>query len=386
MTFPAALVGASVRVLRTAAGRRALHLLLLVGGLFALGFLCGEQAHAADGTATTVGAAQAAPVAATTDRVPAAGADLAAKVVRGADPGRATDADAATGPGRTADADGAVDSGRATRVGGAVDSGQAVRAGGAVDAGRVIHAGHVTEAGGVAGDGRSVASVRQLRQLRETVVGRVTQVVRAAEPVGTAGAGRVVGSVEALRGVSEQAAEPVRRLADDASGTVGRTRTAAPPVSVPDLDGLPGLPDLTDPLTPRQQPPAAGSPGNTGTSVPVPAGERRARTGARDTFAAPVPVSPYGPEAPSAFRPSAPATARQAVAPAEASGLPAPAGDPDGALGKQAAVDGTTSRHGDAQAVTLTDRAPLRLAPGTLAHADAPGTRERHRDIPVFPG
>ncbi|MGY4992822.1 hypothetical protein [Streptomyces sp. 900105245] len=250
----------------------------------------------------------------------------------------------------------------------------------------MIRAGHVTEAGGVAGDGRSVASVRQLRQLRETVVGRVTQVVRAAEPVGTAGAGRVVGSVEALRSVSEQAAEPVRRLADDASGTVGRTRTAAPPVSVPDLDGLPGLPDLTDPLTPRQQPPAAGSPGNTGTSVPVPAGERRARAGARDAFAAPVPVSPYGPEAPSAFRPSAPATARHAVAPAEAPGLPAPAGDPDGALGKQAAVDGTTSRHGDAQAVTLTDRAPLRLAPGTLAHADAPGTRERHRDIPVFPG
>ncbi|ROP51481.1 hypothetical protein EDD94_0905 [Streptomyces sp. PanSC9] len=250
----------------------------------------------------------------------------------------------------------------------------------------MIHAGHVTEAGGVAGGGRSVASVRQLRQLRETVVGRVTGVVRAAEPVGTAGAGRVVGSVEALRGVSEQAAEPVRRLADDASGTVGRTRTAAPPVSVPDLDGLPGLPDLTDPLTPRQQPPAAGSPGNTGTSVPVFPGERRARTGARDAFAAPVPVSPYGPEALSAFRPPAPATARHAVAPAEAPGLPAPAGDPDGALGKQAAVDGTTSRHGDAQAVTLTDRAPLRLAPGTLAHADAPGTRERHRDIPVFPG
>ncbi|MCZ0987409.1 hypothetical protein O1M54_20140 [Streptomyces diastatochromogenes] len=54
-------------------------------------------------------------------------------------------------------------------------------------------------------------------------------------------------------------------------------------------------------------------------------------------------------------------------------------------LGKQAA-DGTASRHGDAYAVTLDGRAPLRLLPGTAARVDAPGTRERHRDIPVFPG
>ncbi|PKW09573.1 hypothetical protein SAMN05428944_3265 [Streptomyces sp. 1222.5] len=235
----------------------------------------------------------------------------------------------------------------------------------------------------MAGDGRPAVSVRQLR---ETAVGRVTQVVRTAEAVGTAGAGRVAGSAEAVRGVTERAAEPVRTLTDDASGTVGRTRTAAPTVSVPDLDGLPGLPDLTDCLTPRQQPPTAGSQEDSGTSVPVPAGERQARTGARNAFAPSAPVSPYGPEAPSALRPSAPVTVRHAVAPAEAPGLPAPAGDPDGALGKQAAVDGTTSRHGDAQAVTLADRAPLRLAPGTLAHVDAPGILERHRDIPVFPG
>ncbi len=371
LTFPAALVGASVRVLRTAAGRRALQLLLLVSGLFALGFLCGEQAHAADGTATTVEAVQAAPVVATTDRVPAAGADLAAKAVRGADSGRA------------ADAGGVLTSDRAARTGGAVTSDRAARTGGAVDSGRAVDAGRVAEGGRVAGDGRPAVSVRQLR---ETAVGRMTQVVRTAEAVGTAGAGRVAGSVEAVRGVTERAAEPVRTLTDDASGTVGRTRTAAPTVSVPDLDGLPGLPDLTDRLTPRQQPPTAGPQEDSGTSVPVPGGGRRARTGARNAFAASAPVSPYGPEAPSALRPSAPATVRHAVAPAEAPGLPAPAGDPDGALGKQAAVDGTTSRHGDAQAVTLADRAPLRLAPGTLAHVDAPGILERHRDIPVFPG
>lgn len=37
--------------MRGAAGRRVLQVVLLVGGLFALGFLYGEQAHAADGTA-----------------------------------------------------------------------------------------------------------------------------------------------------------------------------------------------------------------------------------------------------------------------------------------------------------------------------------------------
>ncbi|MEU2773612.1 hypothetical protein ABZ646_11890 [Streptomyces sp. NPDC007162] len=39
-----------MRVLRTVTGRRALHLALLVGGLLALGFLCGGQAQAAEGT------------------------------------------------------------------------------------------------------------------------------------------------------------------------------------------------------------------------------------------------------------------------------------------------------------------------------------------------
>ncbi|MET7810826.1 hypothetical protein ABZT26_08185 [Streptomyces sp. NPDC005395] len=49
MIWSAALPGAVLRVLRTAAGRRALHVALLVGGLFVLGLLCGGRAQAADG-------------------------------------------------------------------------------------------------------------------------------------------------------------------------------------------------------------------------------------------------------------------------------------------------------------------------------------------------
>lgn len=52
MTWPTALPVAAPRVPRTAVGRRALQLALLVAGLFALGFLCGEQAHAADSVPT----------------------------------------------------------------------------------------------------------------------------------------------------------------------------------------------------------------------------------------------------------------------------------------------------------------------------------------------
>lgn len=59
MTPPAVelpLAGAALRMThmtRSVAGRRALRLALLVAGLFALGLLCGERAHAADGLVST---------------------------------------------------------------------------------------------------------------------------------------------------------------------------------------------------------------------------------------------------------------------------------------------------------------------------------------------
>lgn len=49
LTSSAALSGAAVRMLRTAAGRRALQVALLVGGVLVIGLLCGERAYAADG-------------------------------------------------------------------------------------------------------------------------------------------------------------------------------------------------------------------------------------------------------------------------------------------------------------------------------------------------
>ncbi|MEU0455661.1 hypothetical protein ABZ322_22155 [Streptomyces sp. NPDC006129] len=63
-----------------------------------------------------------------------------------------------------------------------------------------------------------------------------------------------------------------------------------------------------------------------------------------------------------------------------------PGGRPDGALGNRAVADNSTPRHGDAHAVTLDHRAPLRLVPGATARSYAAATRDRHRDVNVFPG
>ncbi|MFE6987968.1 hypothetical protein ACFVFN_07170, partial [Streptomyces pharetrae] len=65
---------------------------------------------------------------------------------------------------------------------------------------------------------------------------------------------------------------------------------------------------------------------------------------------------------------------------------PAPTGGDSGVLGSRAAADNGGSRHGDVCAVTAVQRAPLRPVPGVLAWADAGETRDRYRDIPVFPG
>ncbi|MGJ5833347.1 hypothetical protein [Streptomyces ossamyceticus] len=63
-----------------------------------------------------------------------------------------------------------------------------------------------------------------------------------------------------------------------------------------------------------------------------------------------------------------------------------PGGVPTGALGGHSAVDNGGPRHAEPHAVTSLLRAPLSLAPGAIAADVADGTRERHRDIPEFPG
>ncbi|MGW5425678.1 hypothetical protein ACWET9_00450 [Streptomyces sp. NPDC004059] len=287
MTFPAALLGTTVRVLRTAAGRRALQLVLLVGGLFALGFLCGEQAHAADG----------APV-----------------------PTRATSV-------RSVGAAGHGDVGRAVRTA----------------THRVATQAHTV-------GGQAATPVREV----------LTTVSRTVDTVGT---------------VEETAARAV----------VDKPRTSAPSLPLP---GLPHGTDVPVDLAPEPESTAPRPQRSGGTAASVATErqkQRHARVQGRTAAGAPVRAAVFGPEAAPVPRPAAHTVARHGAAALGVPGRPVPAGDSDGVLGKQAA-DGSASRHSDAHAVTLDCRAPLRLVPGAAARVDAPRTRDRHRDIPVFPG
>lgn len=287
MILQAALSGAALRVTRTAAGRRALQVALLVGGLFVLGLLFGGRAQAADG-------------------VPSAPTESVRSL-----PGSARAAVAAT-PAET------------TTKG--------------VAAQPTVVTQHVV---------RSVDArvVRPVGDLVQSVAEGLTDVQAKVPPLPTL---------------------PEPSLPDSPSR--------------PGMPTLPGLPEsppppvhtLPAPETPASQP---DSP------VTSPAGGPASDGGS----AAAGPLT-YGPRfVADADGSEVVRTAVHRPAPAGPAHR-APTGDPGGALGAKSAVDHGTPRHGDAHAVTPDHRAPLRLAPGAAARVDADGTRDRQRDIPVFPG
>ncbi|MEU9344824.1 hypothetical protein AB0D74_26865 [Streptomyces sp. NPDC048278] len=301
MTSPAVLSGAVVRVLRTTQGRRALQLALLVGGVLALGFLCGQQAQAAEGMASKPSLTSA-----VTSAVPH-------RLAPHREPGTARKPVAEAPP--------------------------------VVD--------------GVGGVVRSVTG---------TVTGTVSDTVAGtvASPVVSALTETLTETVtETVRQVTELPALPVVQVPE------------LPVVSTPPAESAPA------PVTPAPGPTQA----QPRTPVTHDTGHEKPRT---ETDTAD-PAMSYGPRIAAPAFASGGAThadghrAARAGRAVDAPARPAPAGDPDGALGK-AAVDGTASRHGDAYAVTFADRAPLRLAPAAAARFDAAGTRDRYRDIPLFPG
>ncbi|MBJ6639992.1 hypothetical protein H4K36_22860 [Streptomyces sp. DHE7-1] len=363
MTLTAAPFGTAVRTLRTAAGRRALQLALLLGGLLALGFLCGEQAHAAEGTpAVPVSSAQprtghenattaeAPTIKALTIKAPTIKAPTTKAPTTEAEATGTTTAKASsvTAPTRTVTATAKSVTAPATEAGSVV----------APDA----------EAAPVAE--RAVTSVRGVTD--------GTAVERAVTSVGA---------------VTERVVAPVRTVVRETAGTLDTARATALPgsssVPVPQLPGISDrlpVPQPPAPVTPEPRPdrhggmaPAAGQAERPGAESSKPG--HRAAAPARPSAVT------YGPDAgPAAAQAPAHIPTRSATAAAGAPAQrPTPPADPDGALGKQA-TDGTASRHGDAHAIALDGRAPLRLLPGTTARVDAPGTRERHRDIPLFPG
>ncbi|MBW8799293.1 MAG: hypothetical protein JF597_38720 [Streptomyces sp.] len=295
-----------MRVSRTAPGRRALQLALLVGGVLALALLCGQRAQAAEG-------APSAP-----SPAPSLTSVVTATVTANQEPPLPD----------------------------------------------------------------VLTPHREPGAARKPVVGAVPVVD---------GVGEVVRSVTGTVGdtVTRTVTSPVVTALTETLTETVRQVTELPAVPVVQL---PEVPVVSDPPAGSEPAPVTPAPGPTQAQPRTPvthdAGHEKPRTQAA-TEAAAATAASYGPRSTAAVTFTSgrePHTGthragRATGAPAH----PAPAGDPDGALGKSA-VDGAASRHTDAHAVTFADRAPLSLVPGAAARLDAAGTRDRYRDIPLFPG
>ncbi|MEW1826331.1 hypothetical protein [Streptomyces sp. NPDC088196] len=206
----------------------------------------------------------------------------------------------------------------------------------------------------------------------------------------------VVRSVPVL--VPETTSQVVQPVAD----VVKTVTEVLAKVQVPPLSSLPTLPSLpTEPTLPVPTLPVETLPVPS-TPVPVPATPQPSHRGgnkvgvtttAHRHASEPAAVSThvaisatYGPNVGAVGHAAAVRHAPSPSAGRTPTRHQAPAGDPDGAQRNQAGVDNGGSRHCDACAVTLGFRVPVRIVPGVVVGAEAAETRDRYRDVPVFPG
>ncbi|MGW0840332.1 hypothetical protein ACWD26_09230 [Streptomyces sp. NPDC002787] len=206
----------------------------------------------------------------------------------------------------------------------------------------------------------------------------------------------------ASRPVTEHVVVPVGDLVESVTEGLAEAPTQFPPVSgMPSLPGEPGLPHVPElpgppewstlpvgipPIDAAPQEPGraeAETPGSTVDGDGENGGERAAgpRSGGYGPHAAyGVVVAVSDPQAP--HRDAAAGDSPAVRVPAQQS----PDGLPTSTLGRHSAVDNSGPRHAEPHAVASLDRAPLSLVPGATAADVADGTRDRHRDIPEFPG
>ncbi|MGW1727153.1 hypothetical protein ACWCQK_30060 [Streptomyces sp. NPDC002306] len=318
MTRPEALPGAALRESRTAAGRRALRVALLVGGLFALGVLWGEQAHAAEHPA-----APTSPTSTTSTTVTASPTSGILPVVP--------------------------------------------------------PAGHH-------------GAVAVPKAITHPVIEAVTQPV-----------GKLVGTV--TEGLAEARAQLPRPPAQPAPSTLPTLPASLPLISaLLETSSPPGLPSSPDPPSSSGEAPPAPDATTPPSAAESASAERAASNGPTERPApAGPPLPPYSD--PNPYEPRFIAVGSDMGTGAGAGALAAdgtrhrpahaghtgparraPAGDPRSVLVGQSTLDAGTSRHGDAYAVAPGHhQMPLRLLRGTVARAEAAGTRGRYRDIPVSP-
>ncbi|MFF3875396.1 hypothetical protein [Streptomyces sp. NPDC001978] len=371
-----------MRVLRTAAGRRALQLAVLAGGLFALGLLCGEQAHAADGTPSVTSAAASPSVPSVSADGPRVSAKGVAKTAvqgllhapaeraeRHPAAGTAIDSALGIGLGSTTGTDGATASSPARPATSTPPPAPTPPATPAP----ATHA-PVFHEPATHGQAPHAPASRDSVTQDPDARGSLAQATQDAVRSGTGSLVKPVGDL--VRSVTQSLDEAL--AVTPALSDVPLLPVTGSTVPLPGLSELPGT-LLPAPVTAT---PAPGRPGGERPAADGTSGTR-SRTALGATTAAHEPDRTPAAPAPDAV---AHTSGHRAAHPGNAPTHPAPTGDPDGSLGGQSALDNGGSRHIDAHAVTLNDRAPLRLVPGTAARDDAAGIRDRHRDIPVFPG
>ncbi|MFF1687567.1 MULTISPECIES: hypothetical protein [unclassified Streptomyces] len=335
MTSPVALPAAALRVVRAAAGRRALNMalrvMLLAGGLVMFGLLCGGRAHAAEGVLPPTEAAGEQAVHATA-HAPDHGSVPAP--VHASVPAQAAH--------RTSPASGS------RAVGAARDQAVEPARSRLAEPART----HVTE------PVRTQVAAPVVREVRE--------------------AGEVRGTVQgAVR-------EEVREVGEFVGGLVGGLAAEAPPRFLPGPPSVPGVPGIPGQIG---EPGAPTQPGNGAHAAPAPGAGTQAAAGHSDGARpgkreAAVPVGDvFAPAGYDAVR------ARTPAAKAAGTSIPAPApAFPSGSTVGQSAGDGSSTRHSDLAAAAFGSGATARLLPGATAPSHAAPTRDRHRDIPEFPG
>jgi hypothetical protein len=347
--------GAVLRVTRGAAGRRAVRVGLLVGGLFALGVLCGARASAADEGTSAVSALSAAVTTAAVDQVVGPVVESTAPRVRE----RVAPGTERMAPGTERTVPGAERPGL-----------PAVRA-----------------------PRPATGTARTARPVVEDVTRRVTG--PALRPVTERVVPPVVPPV--LRPVTAGVPVPVGDLVETVIGGTAEVVRQFPPVGgVPSLPGVPGLPEPSGrTTTPAEVPPVAVTPREPDRAVADsrgPAVDDDGGSGGGRASVAPSVV--FGPKAMVGGTAVGSAPRRDAGAGAGAgnafvvrvSAQRSPGGPVTRVLGGRSAVDSGGPRHVKASTLASLDRAPWRVVPGTPASDASDGVRDRHRDVPEFPG
>ncbi|KUO12015.1 hypothetical protein [Streptomyces sp. DSM 15324] len=205
----------------------------------------------------------------------------------------------------------------------------------------------------------------------------------------------------------ERVLRPVQDVVTAVTGQVAQVSAALPlPVELPvltDLGRLPDpaeLPDASEPPSLPAQPlplplpvPVIQAPTQDSPVTSSPDGHRSRHVSPRHG-AADAATASYGlvlPAVPAVLGDGGGlrAASHHDPAPARAGQAPAhrvPGGEPSGLLGGSSALGGGASRHADAHAVTVSHRMPVPQVSGVVVRSDAAGTRDRHQDVPVFPG